>query len=211
MKSYTAMKLVKHSRFTEYWKSLDEEVRKNILSRITDLVKQEKQYCDKGNYRHLSNLFTALALYEELQKQGLSEAESYQEVGQAMWRHEEIFTKPRMVRFSGYGFFLPFMKKFLPLMFAKGSGYGWKYTWHRDDPKDLMRFECNSCIYAQILPKYGAARLGSIFCHTDVINYGELQYIDFIRTQTLCQTGKDCDFRFVRYAKGKKFTRTKSI
>ena len=211
VKRYTANRMVRSSRFTEYWETLSERTRRNVLARIDDLMLREKQYCDKGNYRHLSNLFTALALYEELHKQGLSEDEACREVGEAMWKHEEIFSKPKMVRFSGFGFFLPFMKKFLPSMFAKGSGYGWKYTWHRDDPKDLLRFECNACIYAQILPKYGASHLGSIFCHADVINYGELQNIDFIRTETLCQTGKDCNFRFVRHPKGEKFVRTKSI
>jgi len=211
MKSYTAAEMAKNSRFTEYWLKLDETTRKNVLARIDDLGAHEKQNCDKGNYKHLSNIFTALALYEELQKQGLSEDKACREVGEAMWKHEETFSKPKMVKFSGYGFFLPFMKKFLPTMFANGSGYGWKYTWHRDDPKDLLRFECNACIYAQILPKYNASHLGSIFCHADVINYGELQNIDFIRTETLCQTGRDCNFRFVRYPKGEKFVRSKSI
>lgn len=211
MKSYAANDMVKSSRFTEYWETLDKNFQKNVLVRIDDLVDREKKYCDKGNYKHLSNIFTALALYEELQKRGHSEDEACKEVGEAMWKHEETFSKPKMVKFSGYGFFLPFMKRFLPSMFDKGSGYGWKYTWHMDDPKDLLRFECNACIYAQILPRYDAARLGGIFCHADVINYGELQNIDFIRTETLCQTGKDCNFRFVRHPKGEAFTRTKSI
>ena len=39
-------------------------------------------------------------------------------------------------------------------------------------------------------------------CHSDIINYGNLHNIDFIRTQTLCQGGKKCDFCFVRHRKG---------
>ena len=39
----------------------------------------------------------------------------------------------------------------------------------------------------------------------DIINYGSLPYTDFIRTQTLCQSGTMCDFRFVRHAKGEQW------
>ena len=48
----------------------------------------------------------------------------------------------------------------------------------------------------------------SIFC-----GYGDLPYTDFIRTETLCQGGKICDFRFVRHATdaGDGWERTKSI
>ena len=35
--------------------------------------------------------------------------------------------------------------------------------------------------------------------YCDVINYGNLPYTDFIRTETLCQGGKLCNFRFVRH------------
>ena len=50
-----------------------------------------------------------------------------------------------------------------------------------------------------------------MFCHSDIINYGNLHNIDFIRTQTLCQGGDCCDFRFVRHKKGEVWERTKSI
>ena len=36
-------------------------------------------------------------------------------------------------------------------------------------------------------------------CYADIINYGNLPYTDFIRTETLCQGGELCDFRFVRH------------
>ena len=50
-------------------------------------------------------------------------------------------------------------------------------------------------------------------CHADVINYGNLPYTDFIRTETLCQSGRLCDFRFVRHETdaGEGWERSKSI
>ena len=60
--------------------------------------------------------------------------------------------------------------------------------------------------------KYGVLeRFGPMFCHSDIINYGNLHNIDFIRTRTLCQGGDCCDFRFVRHGKGETWERTKSI
>ena len=42
-------------------------------------------------------------------------------------------------------------------------------------------------------------------------NYGNLPHTDFIRTQTLCQGGKLCDFYFVRHGKDEVWERTKSV
>lgn len=54
-------------------------------------------------------------------------------------------------------------------------------------------------------------RFGKMFCHSDIINYGNLHNIDFIRTQTLCQGGEKCDFCFVRHRKGEAWERSKSV
>lgn len=54
-------------------------------------------------------------------------------------------------------------------------------------------------------------RFGPMFCRSDIINYGNLHNIDFIRTKTLCQGGDCCDFCFVRHRKGEAWERTKSI
>jgi hypothetical protein len=86
------------------------------------------------------------------------------------------------------------------LGFRKGSGAGWRYTWHEGGPKDELRFECNECPYARVLGPRGLMKLGAMCCHADIINYGELPYTDFIRTQALCQGGDGCDSRFVRHA-----------
>ena len=105
-----------------------------------------------------------------------------------------------MQKLAGKSFFMPLMKKIVPFGLKKGSGVGWRYTWHKDDPKDRFHFECNECIYAKILGKRNLMKLGAMCCHADIINYGSLPYTDFIRTKTLCQGGDKCDFLFVRHA-----------
>ncbi len=208
---YDSKSLVKASRFVEWFPLHDETFKSEVYNRIDELVMAEAEYCDKGNYKHLANIFTALAVYWTLRRHGATEEEAYNTVSSVVWEYVEKHMAPDYRKISKAGFFFPLIRKMLPTMFAKGSGYGWKYTWHPEEQKHRLRFECNSCIYAQILPKYGAPKLGGIFCHCDILNYGELYDIDFIRTETLCQTGNDCNFLFVKHPREETFTRTKSI
>ncbi len=210
MKKYTAEALTAVSRYQKYFPTLPEDVRTEVCSRITELIEEEKVYCDQGNYKHMAQILTSIALYEVLQKHGKSEAEAYDIVSGEMWK----FLDPTpMQKLAKKSFFLPLMKKIVPFGFRKGSGYGWRYTWHKDDPKDRFRFECNECIYEKILRPRGLLQLGAMCCHADVINYGSLPYTDFQRTKTICQGGDVCDFLFIRHDTdaGAGWERSKSI
>ena len=210
MKKYEPEALVAVSRYQNWFPTLPKDVQRDVYARMRELLEEEKAYCDKGNYAHMAQILTSIALYEVLQKHGKSEAEAYRIVSEEMWKFLDPSAMQKLARKI---FFLPLMKKIVPFGFKKGSGCGWRYTWHQDDPKDEFRFECNECIYARILGKRGLMKLGSMCCHADIINYGSLPYTDFIRTQTLCQGGEMCDFRFVRHQTdaGDGWNRTKSI
>jgi len=56
-------------------------------------------------------------------------------------------------------------------------------------------------------------KLGAMFRHSDVINFGNLPCTDFKRTKTLYQGGDCCDFDFVRPKTdaGDGWERTKSV
>ena len=85
-----------------------------------------------------------------LQRHGKSEEEAYRVVSEEMWK----FLDPSgMQKLAKKSFFLPLMKKIVPFGFKKGSGTGWRYTWHADDPKNEFHFECNECIYEKILSR----------------------------------------------------------
>ena len=193
---YQAEKMVAVSRYQNYFPTLPRDIQKGVYERISELFEEEKQYCDKGNYKHIAQILTSIAIYEVLQRHGASEEDAYKAVSEEMWK----FLDPSgMQNLAKKRFFLPLMKKIVPFGFKKGSGTGWRYTWHKDDPKNEFHFECNECIYAKILGRRGLMKLGSMCCHADIINYGSLPYTDFIRTKTLCQGGDVCDFRFVRH------------
>ena len=196
MKNYVPEKLVAISRYQKYFPTLPSEIQMDVFKRISELIEEEKQYCDKGNYSHMAQILTSIAMYEVLQQHGKSEEEAYRIVSEEMWK----FLDPSgMQKLAKKSFFLPLMKKIVPFGFKHGSGNGWRYTWHKDDPKNEFHFECNECIYAKILGRRGLMKLGSMCCHADIINYGSPPYTDFIRTKTLCQGGDVCDFRFVRH------------
>ncbi|MCR4923919.1 MAG: L-2-amino-thiazoline-4-carboxylic acid hydrolase [Lachnospiraceae bacterium] len=182
MKVYKPEALVANSRYRNYFPGLSKDIQEKIYSRMEELIEEEKEYCDKGNYSHMAQILTSIAMYEVLQKDGKS-------------------------------FFLPLMKKVVPFGFKKGSGYGWRYTWHKEDAKDRFHFECNECIYEKILGKRGLIKLGAMCCHADIINYGSLPYTDFVRTKTLCQGGDLCDFLFIRHESdaGEGWERSSSI
>ena len=210
MKKYEPEALVAVSRYQNWFPTLPKDVQWDVYARMRELLEEEKAYCDKGNYAHMAQILTSIALYEVLQKHGKSEAEAYRTVSEEMWK----FLNPSgMQKLSKLRIFMPLMKIIVPLGFSRKSGAGWRYTWHPEDPKNEFHFECNECIYAKILGRRGLMKLGAMCCHADIINYGNLPYTDFIRTQTLCQGGELCDFRFVRHQTdaGDGWNRTKSI
>lgn len=210
MKKYEPKELVRISRYQNYFPTLSADIQDEIYARMRELIDEEKEYCNKGNYNHMAQILTSIAMYEVLQKHGKTEEEAYKILSEEMWK----FLDPSgMQKLAKKWFFLPLMKMIVPLGFKMGSGVGWRYTWHKDDPKNEFHFECNECIYARILGKRGLIKLGAMCCHADIINYGSLPYTDFIRTKTLCQGGDMCDFRFVRHNTdaGDGWERSKSI
>ena len=196
-KDYKADKLLKKSRYNNYLLTLNVKTIEKLIQRVDKLIKENPEYCDDGNIKHLANIFTAIALYDVLQDD-LTKAESLDIVKYEMWKtvekESEKFKKIIKIPYS-----LKILGILLPRMFSRGSGYGWEYRWHNDTrSNDYLQFECTSCIYQQIFNKYDMEELGPVFCHSDDINYGSLPGIRFTREHTLCVDGQECDFLFVR-------------
>ena len=70
----------------EYPRILLNYMRSGGEFRIRELIEEEKAYCDKGNYKHMAQILTSVALYEVLQKHGKSEDEAYRVVSEEMWK-----------------------------------------------------------------------------------------------------------------------------
>lgn len=194
---YTGERLIKNSRYKEYYKKMDTTTQESVIKRIDILINENAKYCDKRNHNHLSNIFTSIALYENLQKKH-SKEDAFKILSRTMWDYVEkkswIFRK-----MSRMPYILKLMGILLPRLFERGSGYGWKYRWHKDlSDNNQLKFECTECIYQQIFERYNMEELGPMFCYADDINYGHLNNIVFTRNHTLCRDGKSCDFLFRR-------------
>ena len=85
MKQYNPKSLVKISRYQNFFPTLDAEIQKDIYARMAGLLEEEKEYCDKGNYEHIAQIVTSIAIYEVLQRHGKSEDEAHKIVSEEMW------------------------------------------------------------------------------------------------------------------------------
>lgn len=209
-KKYQGKSMAKSSRFVAFLKTMDPSDLSHVEERIEFYIQDNKEYCDKGNYQHLCNIFTSMALFDVLTGSGLPTKKAEDIVFETMYAYMRG-QKKKFQRLAAYGWFWPLIKKIVPIGFKKGSGAGWKYTWHNESLKNEFRFECNQCIYHPIFQKYGLERFGPKFCYNDIIVYGELPRTDFIRTKTLSRGDEVCDFRFIRYRKKETFKRSESV
>lgn len=210
MKEYKPLKMINKGRYRQCFATLNKTQQQQVLGRMEQLISENSQWCDRGNYGHLCNILPTLAIDAVLQASGHSPDQSLSILSHHMW----AALKPEgMQRLAQRSFFMPLMKVVVPLGFNLKSGRGWNYVWHKDtDPSNQFHFECTECLYKHIFDHYGVTqRFGPMFCHSDIINYGALPHTDFIRTQTLCQGGQLCDFCFVRHQPGEEWNRTPSI
>ena len=107
MKQYTPEKLVAVSRYQNYFPTLPVIIQHDVYARMSVLITEEKQYCDQGNYKHMAQILTSIALYEVLQNHGKNEAEAYRIVSEEMWK----FLDPSgMQKLAKKRFFLPLSK-----------------------------------------------------------------------------------------------------
>jgi hypothetical protein len=98
---------------------LPAQLQRDVYARIGELLIEEKAYCDKGNYAHMAQILTSIALWEALQKHGKSEQEAYRIVPEEVWRFLDPAPMQKLARTR---FFLPLMKKIVPLGIRKSSG-----------------------------------------------------------------------------------------
>lgn len=114
MNGYEPKELVAKSRYRNYFPTLPADVREDVYERMDELLVEESQWCDKGNRAHLAQILTSIALYEVLQAHGANEEEAYKAVSENMWAFLDPSGIQKLARLP---FFLPLMKKIVPLGF----------------------------------------------------------------------------------------------
>ena len=91
-REYSGRGLMAESRYQEYLPTLPQTDQDRVAARVDELIADNAVYCDQGNYDHLANMLTAVALYELHRERGLSEDEAIQATGEPMWAYVEKHT-----------------------------------------------------------------------------------------------------------------------
>ena len=68
LKAYKPEKLVAVSRFREFFPTLPFGIQRDVYRRIEVLLEEENRWCDKGNYKHIAQILTSIALTERAKK-----------------------------------------------------------------------------------------------------------------------------------------------
>jgi len=56
MNRYISEKMVKISRYRNFFPTLGKDIQNDIYARMNELLEEEKKYCDKDNYKHISQM-----------------------------------------------------------------------------------------------------------------------------------------------------------
>ena len=194
MKKYIPEKMIEKSRFGDFAKTWSEDKRQQLIERIDRLIKENLRYTDNGNYGHLCNLLTSLAMVMVLEENGKTRDDAIRSVADAMYE----YIRPQitsMKKLSAKGWFVTFLKLTMPLKFKKTLGYGWDVEFPTC-PKDTFSMTTHKCIYQQIFTKYGMPEMTAVFCKVDDILYSNLPGAEFLYTQQIGTGGSMCDYSF---------------
>ncbi len=165
---YEPLNMVMNGRYAVLYVKLAPSIQQEVLSRMSALIEEERDYEDKGNYGHFCNILPTIAIDEVLRRKGKTPDEAFEMISSHMWA---ALTPDKFRMMSKLPFFLSVMRKIIPLGFKYGSGKGWKYVWHPEDPKDYYHFETLECLYKHVFAKHGVlARVGPMFCRSDIIS-----------------------------------------
>ncbi len=193
---YKANKMLKKSRFIDLSKKLNKEEYEITLKYIDKLISENKEYTDKANYEYLCNLFSSLGLVWMYMEKGKTKEESQKIVFDAMYEYLRPKVKS-MQNLASHKFFVPLLKKIMPLKIKKTCGYGWDIEFPKTH-KYKFSMTTNKCIFAQIFTKYGMSEMTKGFCAVDNLMYSELPHTKFYYTQRIGEGGKYCDYSFER-------------
>lgn len=82
---YEPLNMIKNGRYAVLYGKLAPEIQQQILSRMTELIEEDKEYEDKGNYGHLCKILPTIAIDEVLQHNGKTADEAFEMISTHMW------------------------------------------------------------------------------------------------------------------------------
>ena len=84
-KVYKPLNMIMNGRYAVLYGTLAPDVQLDVLSRMAELIEEEWDYEDKGNYGHFCNILPTIAIDEVLQRNGKSPEEAFELISTHMW------------------------------------------------------------------------------------------------------------------------------
>lgn len=194
MKKYIPERMIKQSRFKDFYGEWSERDRLRLCEKMSELIAENSDYTDDKNYGHLCNLITALAMVLVLEEGGMARSEAEKAVGDAMYTFLQP-TKASMERLASHSWFVKLLKLTMPIKFAHTLGFGWDVEFPKC-PNDRFTMITHKCIYQQLFTKYGMPEMTAVFCEVDDLMYSLLPRAEFIYTEQIGRGGSMCDYTF---------------
>lgn len=175
------------------------EVLAKVQTRYSALLGLCIRYPERALRMHLEkNILPALALYQVLREEGITQAPALEVVDRIIEIRVEAVRR-RAAWVGKFALFYHLIRRFTrPVMRVSYPEAGWKVEWLEVGPKQVA-FKIHQCFYWEVLTSFGAAELTSSFCRGDDLLYKDVSpHLRFERTKTIGRGDDCCDFRFVR-------------
>lgn len=101
-KVYEPLNMVTNGRYAVLYGKLTPSIQREILARMAELIEEERDYEDKGNYGHFCNILPTIAIDEVLQRSGKSPEEAFELISTHMWA--ALTPRNRPASEAGQGF-----------------------------------------------------------------------------------------------------------
>ena len=113
-KTYEPLNMIMNGRYAVLYGKLTPSIQQEIIARMAELIEEERDYEDKGNYGHFCNILPTIAIDEVLQRNGKSPEKAFELISTHMWA---ALTPATFQKLSKLPFFLSVMRKIIPLGF----------------------------------------------------------------------------------------------
>lgn len=170
--------------------NLDQE-HKNKMNRLIGEIEQGT-WTVKQKKRQKNSIISNIALYKVFLDNGLSAQEAKELVKGYSFHIAEKVHGVLSALFHIPGFFHIF--RFFMRKGMAGEEI-WKSKILFDDPKNFS-MNVHQCLWADTCRHFGCPEICEIFCLCDHIVFGNIEKLQFERSQTLGMNGEKCDFCF---------------
>ena len=182
-----------------YREKLSDEILEHIddnhrlkMDSLIQRLNNDMSWTNNQKKRQISSILSNIALYQLLIENNISKTEAKELVREYSYYRAHKFNKILKTFFYIPGFFRVFsifMKKGM-----KGEEI-WKSRILTQDREEFS-MDVLKCLWADTCRYFDCYEICEIFCLCDHIVFGNIDKLEFIRSQTLGMDGEKCDFCF---------------